>query len=83
MDNKKEYYSYVEELYKEAAGRGEITVKIINNISEIKEEYKFNRIIGNSNLKYIFPPTPSVYEQTKKIGIRYSKKGYHLFPISE
>ena len=48
MDNKKEYYSYVEELYKEAAGRSSIVVK--NNSLEIIEFYKFDKIIGKSNV---------------------------------
>ena len=47
-NNKKEYYSYVEELYKEAAGRSSIVVK--NNSLEIIEFYKFDKIIGKSNV---------------------------------
>ena len=31
-NNKKEYYSYIEELYKEAAGRGYIKIKKFNGI---------------------------------------------------
>lgn len=43
-NNKKEYYSYVEELYKEAAGRGIIDVEINNDLYQIKEYFKFDKI---------------------------------------
>ena len=50
-NNKKEYYSYVEELYKEAAGRGIIDVEINNDLYQIKEYFKFDKIIGKSNIR--------------------------------
>ena len=43
-NNKKEYYSYVEELYKEAAGRGIVDVEINNDLYQIKEYFKFDKI---------------------------------------
>ena len=39
MDNKKEYYSYVEELYKEAAGRGVIDVESKTDVYQFKEYF--------------------------------------------
>ena len=43
-NNKKEYYSYVEELYKEAAGRGHIKIKKFNGIYEIRESYILKKL---------------------------------------
>ena len=84
-NNKKEYYSYVEELYKEAAGKGVIDITPYEPY-EYVEEYKFNKNIGeinsiNKETKYFYtPPELPKYKNTMKIRIKYSKKGYHLFP---
>ena len=89
MDNKKEYYSYVEELYKEAAGRGELIIDTRKTIPEIKEYYKFDRIIGKSNLainkleKRPVPPENFNYKNTSIIQIKYSSRGYHVVPIDD
>ena len=91
MDNKKEYYSYVEELYRDAVGRGNIEVVYNNHTYEIKEYYKFNKIIGKSNIKNITslkrpaPPEKSNYKTTHKIKIIYGSNGkqYHIVPIDE
>ena len=89
MDNKKEYYSYVEELYKEAAGRGIVDVEINNDLYQIKEYFKFDKIIGKSNIGDVrftirpIPPEKSNYTRTHKIQIIYSSKGYHIVPIDE
>ena len=88
-NNKKEYYSYVEELYKEAAGRGELIIDTRKTIPEIKEYYKFNRIIGKSNLainkleKRPVPPENFNYKNTSIIQIKYSSRGYHVVPIDD
>ncbi len=50
-NNKKEYYSYVEELYRDTAGRGIIDVEINNDLYQIKEYFKFDKIIGKSNIR--------------------------------
>lgn len=89
-NNKKEYYSYVEELYIEAVGRGSIEA-LYNNTYEIKEYYKFNKIIGRSNIKNITslkrpaPPEKSNYKTTHKIKIIYGSNGkqYHIVSIDE
>ena len=89
MDNKKEYYSYVEELYKEAAGRGVIDVESKTDVYQFKEYFKFNKIIGKSNvgeLKFTprpIPPENSNYTITHKVQIIYSSKGYHIVTIDE
>lgn len=86
-NNKKEYYSYVEELYKEAAGRGYIKLTISSNVMEVKEFYKFNKMIDKSNmenLKLLGRPTPpdkDNYKDTYKIQIKYSSRGYHIVPM--
>lgn len=83
-NNKKEYYSYVEELYKEAAGKWVIDI-IPYEPYEYVEEYKFNKNIGeinsiNKETKYFYTPLElPKYKNTMKIRIKYSKKGYHLF----
>ena len=88
-NNKKEYYSYVEELYKEAAGRGELIIDTRKTIPEIKEYYKFDRIIGKSNLainkleKRPVPPENFNYKNTSIIQIKYSSRGYHVVPIDD
>jgi hypothetical protein len=88
-NNKKEYYSYVEELYKEAAGRGFIEVRIGLDIFEFREYYKFNKIIGKSNVKNkkysekYTPPQNSNYKDTSIIQIKYSSRGYHIVPMDE
>lgn len=85
-NNKKEYYSYVEELYKEAAGRGIIKI-LENNTLEYMEDYRFDRYIGKVNGVNVItgtwytPPEQHKYKESMRIRIKYSKKGYHLFPI--
>ncbi len=83
MENKKEYYSYVEELYKEAAGRGRIKIKKFNGIYEIRESYMLKKTIGKTNSNYTDTLVKPSYIDTDVIEIRYSKRGYHLFPIDK
>ena len=60
---------------------------ISSNVMEVKEFYKFNKMIDKSNmenLKLLGRPTPpdkDNYKDTYKIQIKYSSRGYHIVPM--